>query len=80
MIDLIPIDVTKHCKELKSVSESVRKELSDIGTLNMDKLATLHKDTKQLVFKWQREQARWDALLDDSFFSQDLLSCMNSPD
>ncbi|KAL4503388.1 hypothetical protein ABPG72_000994 [Tetrahymena utriculariae] len=72
IIDLVPADIVSHCKELNQPSESTRQDLNSFGVINVNKLASLNKETKQLVQQLKREQTKWDYLLDKAFFTEDL--------
>lgn len=69
IIDLIPHDVLRHCKQSTIVNESIRKDYSDLLPLTLEKLVKINSETKQCVYQLKREQAKWDALLDQAFFS-----------
>ena len=52
---------------------------TQLGVITEDTLIKLHKDLKDTLSEYQRSKYRWDELLDEALYLEDIITAANSP-
>lgn len=61
-------------------SNEIREICDEIGSLNIEKLASLHKQIKKGMEEHKRAETCWEDVLENAFLMEDIIDNRNSRD
>ena len=77
ILALCPLETLEHHRKMQT--HLSKDAAAQLGVITEKSLVKLHKDLKEILAEYQRSKFRWDQMIDEAMYLEDIITASDSP-